>query len=142
VQNRTDALDGPAYDRVLMIGVDTRHKERVSMLTRIVFVIATVFALLALALAGESGLQSAAVGVACLAGILAAVDAARAGRYVWASGLIVVAALLNPVMPMAPTRGSALALVGISLAIIASWMFVLYRTIPSQSIAQVLHPPR
>jgi hypothetical protein len=112
------------------------------MLTRIVFVIAAAVALLALVLPGEGVIQSAAIAVACLAGILAAVDAARAGRYVWACGLVVLAALLNPVLPVAPARGSALALVGISLAIVASWMFVLYRTIPSQSIAQVLHPPR
>ncbi len=112
------------------------------MLTTIVVVVAAVLALAALALPGQGGIQSGAVGVACLAGILAAVDAARAGRYAWACGLIVLAALLNPVMPVAPARGSALVLVGISLAIIAGWKFVLYRTIPSQSIAQVLHPPR
>lgn len=112
------------------------------MLTRIVFVIAATLALLALALPGDGGLQSAALVVACLTGIVAAVDAARAGRYMWASGLIFLAALLNPVVPVAPARGPALALVGISLAIIASWIFVLYRTIPSQSIAQVLHPPK
>ena len=112
------------------------------MLTRLIFVIAAVLALLAVAVPGEGGLQSAAVTVACLTGVLAAIDAARAGRYVWAGGLVVLAALLNPVLPLAPARGPALALVGVSLAIIAGWLFVLYRTIPTQSIAQVLHPPR
>jgi hypothetical protein len=142
VQNSTDALDVPAYDPVLAIRVTHATKRESSMLTTIVFVIAAVLALAALALPGEGGIQSVAVGVACLTGILAAVDAARADRYAWACGLIALAALLNPVMPVAPARGAALALVGISLAIIAGWIFVLYRTIPSQSIAQVLHPPR
>jgi hypothetical protein len=112
------------------------------MLTRIVFVVAAVLALATLALPGESGVRSVALVVACLTGILAAVEAARAGRYVWAAGLIGLAVLLNPVLLVAPGHGSTLALVGISLAIIASWIFVLYRTIPSQSIAQVLHPPK
>jgi hypothetical protein len=111
------------------------------MLTRIVFVAAVVLALLALAIPGEGGLQTVAVALVCLTAILAAVDAARAGRYIWACGLVVAAALLNPVVPVALPRGSAFALLGVSLAMIASWMFVLYRTIPSQSIAQVLHPP-
>lgn len=111
------------------------------MLTRIVFIGAAVLALVALTIPSEGGLQTIAFVCVCLAAILAAVDAARAGRYMWACGLIAVAALLNPIVPVALPRASAFALLGVSLAMIASWIFVLYRTIPSQSIAQVLHPP-
>jgi hypothetical protein len=52
----------------------------------------------------------------------------------------VLAAVLNPILPIALPPTAAFLLLSVSLAILASWMVVLSRTVPSQSIAQVLHP--
>ena len=110
------------------------------MLTRIAFTTAIVLALLTLAVPGQGSLQVVAVAVVCLTAVLAAIEAGRIDRYLWVSGFILMAVLLNPILPLAPEAGPALALLGVSLAMVASWMIVLSRTIPTQSIAQVLHP--
>ena len=110
------------------------------MLIRIVYAVAILLALLTLALPGRGGIQAAAVAVACLTAILAAIEAGRIGRYLWVSGFMVMVLLLNPILPLALGPGPALALLGVSLAMVASWMIVLSRTIPSQSIAEVLYP--
>jgi hypothetical protein len=111
------------------------------MLTRIAFVIAIVLALLSLGLPNLEGIRVMAVAAGCFAAVFAAIDAARNGRYVWLAGLLLLAALLNPILPLPLAPTPAVLLLTVSLAAIASWMFVLNRTIPTQSIAQVLHPP-
>jgi hypothetical protein len=112
------------------------------MLVRIAFVIALALALLSLVLPGQAGIGVglAAVAAICLTAVVAAVEAGRAGRFVWVVGLLLIAALLNPVMPVALPRPAAVLLLAMSLAMLASWMIVLNRVVPSQSIAQVLHP--
>ena len=81
-----------------------------------------------------------AVAAVCFAAVLAAIEAGRAGRYLWLCGLIVLAALLNPILPPALSTTGAVWLMTVSFAVLTSWMVVLGRTVPSQSIAQVLHP--
>jgi hypothetical protein len=110
------------------------------MLTRIAFAATAVLALLTFAFPGGS-VQIAAVTAACLTAVLAAIEAGREGRYPWVFGFVVLAVVLNPVMPLMLASGYALALLGLSLAMVITWMIVLNRTIPSRSIAQVLYPP-
>jgi hypothetical protein len=110
------------------------------MLTRIAFVVAVVLALLSLVFPDRGGIGVIAVAAACFAAVLAAIEAGRAGRYLWLGGLIVLAALLNPILPLALSTTAAVWLMTVSFAVLASWMVVLSRTAPSQSIAQVLHP--
>ena len=110
------------------------------MLTRIVFVVAVLLALLSLVFPGAAGIGIVAVAAVCFAAVLAAIEAGRAGRYLWLGGLIVLAAVLNPILPVALSPTAAVLLMGMSLAILTAWMVVLSRTVPSQSIAQVLYP--
>jgi hypothetical protein len=110
------------------------------MLTRIVFVVAIMLALLSLILPELAAIGVVAVAALCFASVLAAIDAGRAGRYLWMVGLLALAAILNPIMPLAlPPAGAAL-LLTVSLAVLATWMAVLNRTVLPKSIAQVLHP--
>jgi hypothetical protein len=110
------------------------------MLTRIVFVVAVVLALLSLVFPDRGGIYAVALAAVCFAAVLAAIEAGRAGRYLWLGGLIALAALLNPVVPLALSPTSAILLMSVGFAMLTAWMVVLNRTIPSQSIAQVLHP--
>lgn len=110
------------------------------MLTRIVFVVAIVLALLSLLFPDRPGIGVMAVAAACFAAVLAAIEAGRAGRYLWLVGLIVLAALLNPILPLALSTTGAVWLLTVSFAVLTGWMVVLRRTVPSQSIAQVLYP--
>lgn len=110
------------------------------MLTRIVFAVAAVLALLTLAFPGGS-VQVAALAAACFTAVLAAFEAGREGHYLWVAGFVVAAVVLNPIVPLTMASGYALALLGLSFAMVIAWMVVLNRTIPSRSIAQVLYPP-
>jgi len=110
------------------------------MLTRIVFVVAIAVALLSLALPDRTAIGIAAVGVACFAAVLAAIEAGRAGRYLWGAGLLAMAVILNPIVPLALPPAGAVLMLSVSLAVLGSWVVVLNRTVESQSIAQVLHP--
>jgi hypothetical protein len=110
------------------------------MLTRIVFVVALLLALLSLVFPRVGGIAVVAIEAACFAAVLAAIEAGRAGRYLWLGGLIVLAAVLNPVVPVALSPTAAVLLMTVSLAILTAWMGVLSRMVPSQSIAQVLYP--
>ena len=110
------------------------------MLTRIAFVVAVALALLSLVFPGQAGIGVALVAGVCFAVVLAAIEAGRAGRYVWFGGLLLVAAVLNPILRITLSPTAAVLLLSVSLAILTSWMVVLSRTVPSQSIAQVLHP--
>src|SRR5689334_10968132 len=106
------------------------------MLTRIAFVIAITLALLTLALPSIDALRVVAVAAGCFAAVFAAIEAGRAGRYIWLGGLLVLAVILNPIRPLSLEPARFALLLGIGLAGIASWMFVVNRVVPSQSIAQ------
>ncbi len=110
------------------------------MLTRIAFVVAVMLALLSLGLSDRGGIYVAAVAAACFAAVLAAIEAGRAGRYLWLAGLVMLAALLNPILPIALSPAAAVVVMSASSVILTAWMVVLSRTVPSQSIAQVLYP--
>jgi len=110
------------------------------MLTRIAFVAAIVLALLSVALPDRPTIGVMALAAGCFGAVLAAIEAGRSGRYIWVAGLAVLAVVLNPIRPLAPPPTNSLLLLGLGLAVIASWMVVLSRTVPIQSIAQVLHP--
>jgi hypothetical protein len=110
------------------------------MLTRIAFVVAIMLALLSLGFSDRGGIYVAAVATVCFAAMLAAIEAGRAGRYLWLAGLILLAALLNPILPLALPPTAAVLMMSLSFVILTVWMVVLSRTVPSQSIAQVLYP--
>jgi hypothetical protein len=110
------------------------------MLTRIVFAVAILLALLSLVLPDRAAIGVVAVAAVCFVSVLAAIDAGRAGRYLWVVGLLALAAILNPILPVALSPPGAVLLLSASLAVLATWMMVLNRTVPPQSIAQVLHP--
>jgi hypothetical protein len=110
------------------------------MLTRISFVVAIMLTFLLLAIPDRAAIGVMAGAAACFAAVLAARKAGRAG-YLWLAGLLVLAVILNPILPLALPPMSSILLLSVSLAVVASWMVVLNRTVPSQSIAQVLHPP-
>jgi len=42
--------------------------------------------------------------VVCMSGLLAATQAVRAGKYLWATGFIAIAVLFSPVVPLAAAR--------------------------------------
>ena len=107
------------------------------MLTGITFIGAVALALLSLAFPGQAGIGNMAIAAVSFVALLAAIDAVRAGRFVWVASLLVSAAVLNPVLPLALTPTPAVLLLSVSLA---SWMAALNRTMPSPSIAQALHP--
>jgi hypothetical protein len=110
------------------------------MFTRTAFVAAVGLALLSLGLPGEAWIGVMAIAGVCFAALLAAIEAGRAGRFVWGASLLVLAAVLNPILPLALSPTAAVLLLSLGLAMLASWMAALHRTVPSQSIAQVLYP--
>ncbi len=110
------------------------------MLTRIVFVVAIMLALLSLALPERVAIGVVAVAAVCFASVLAAIDAGRAGRYLWVVGLLALAAILNPILPVALSPPAAALVLSVSLGVLATWLAVLNRTVAPKSIAQVLHP--
>lgn len=110
------------------------------MLTRIAFVIAITLALLSLGLPNLVAIRVMAVAAGCFAAVFAAIEAGRTGRYIWLVGLLVLAVVLNPILPLSLGPARSVLLLTVGLAGIASWLFVLNRTAPTQSIAQVLHP--
>lgn len=110
------------------------------MLTRIVFVVAILLALLSLVLPERAAIGVVAVAAVCFVSVLAAIDAGRAGRYLWVVGLLALAAILNPILPVALSPAGGVLLLSASLAVLTTWMVVLHRMMPPQSIAQVLYP--
>ena len=105
------------------------------MLTGIVFAIGILLAVLSLALPDRVAIWTVTIAVVCLAAVLATIEAGRARRYVWAMGLLGLAAILNPILtlPLSPT--SAVLLLSVSFVILTGWMFALHRTVPSPPIA-------
>jgi hypothetical protein len=110
------------------------------MLTRIAFVVAIALALLSLGLPNFGVIRVMAITAGCFAAVFAAIEAGRTGRYIWLGGLLVLAVALNPIVPLALEPARAVLLLTVGLAGIAAWMFALNRAVPTQSIAQVLHP--
>jgi hypothetical protein len=110
------------------------------MLLTFLFVSAMVCALLTVAFPVDRGLQFVALAAACGAAVLAAVRSISEDRYLWFAGFAVIAVLLNPIGSASSTGIPVVVLVGVCLGILASWLIMLRRSIPSQSIAQVLHP--
>jgi hypothetical protein len=110
------------------------------MVIKIFLIVAAVFALLTLVLPGAAGVQVVAVSAVCVAAVLAALQSLSDGRYVWFSAFMAMAVLLNPIGPISLTRIPTLALLGVCLAVLASWMTMVRGAMPSRSIAQVLYP--
>lgn len=110
------------------------------MLTRIAFVVAIALALLLLALPNLATICVMAIDAGCFAAVFAAIEAGRTGRSLWLAGLLVLAVMLNPILPLSLEPARFLLLLTLGGAGIASWMIVLNRAVPTQSIARVLHP--
>jgi hypothetical protein len=110
------------------------------MLTRIAFVVAVGLALLSVGLPDQAGVGVMAIAAVCFAALLAAIEASRAGRFLWGASLLVLAAVLNPILPLALSPTAAVLLLSVGLAMLAGWMATFHRSVPSQSIAQVLYP--
>jgi hypothetical protein len=109
------------------------------MFIKIFLTCAAVFALLTLALPGAAGVQVVAVAAVCVAAVLAALQSFSDGRYVWFSGFMAMAVLLNPIGAVSLTRIPTLALLGVCLAILTSWITMVRGALPTRSIVQVLY---
>jgi asparagine N-glycosylation enzyme membrane subunit Stt3 len=101
---------------------------------------ALLLGLLSLAWPAQPTVQVLVAVVACLAAVLAALQAGSQGRYVWLAAFVTMAALLNPVVPFALPRAIGLLVLAMSLALVVSWQVIVHRTLPAQSVSQVLHP--
>ena len=109
------------------------------MLAKLFLTGALVITLLAVAFPGNATIQFAAITACCFTALLVSLQAGGDGHYGWFGGFLVLAVLVNPIVPIPLERVSSLALMGI-IIVIASWMVILRRAAPSQSIAQVLYP--
>jgi hypothetical protein len=110
------------------------------MLAKLFLTVALVIALLTVAFPGSATFQFAAIAACCFTALLVALQAGAEGHYAWFGGFLVMAVLLNPIMPIPLEPVPSLALMGICIIVTASWMVALQRAMPSQSIAQVLYP--
>jgi hypothetical protein len=110
------------------------------MLSKMLLASALLLGLLSLAWPAQLGIQLLVAVTACLAAVVAAVQAGNHGRYLWLSAFVLMAALLNPVVPFPLPRAISLLVLAMSLAALVSWQVTLRRTVPAQSISQVLHP--
>jgi hypothetical protein len=109
------------------------------MVIKIFLVCAALFALLTLAIPGAPAVQVIAVAAFCVAAVMAALQSLSDGRYVWFSGFVAMAVLVNPIGPISLTRIPTLALLGVCLAILTYWITMVRGAMPSRSIAQVLY---
>ena len=110
------------------------------MFSKVFLASAVLLGLLSLAWPTQLGLQLLVAVTACLAAVFAAVQAGNQGRYLWLSALVMMAVLLNPVVPVPLTRATSLLVLVMSLAVLVSWQAIARRRVPVQSISQVLHP--
>jgi len=101
------------------------------MLTGIVFLIAILLALLSLALPDHIAIAPVTIAAACLAAVLATIEAGRARRYLWAMGLLALAAILNPILPLALSPTGAVLLLSVGFMVLTGWMIALRRPMPS-----------
>lgn len=109
------------------------------MVSKIFLSSAILLGLLSLAWPGQLSLQLLVALIACLAAVFAAVQAGGQGRYIWLCGFVVMAALLNPVVPVPLSRVTSLLVLAMSLAVLAAWQAVVRRTTLGPSASQVLH---
>jgi hypothetical protein len=110
------------------------------LLAKLFLASALVIALVAVASPGNATMQFAAIAACCFTALLVAFQAGGDGHYGWFAGFLAMAVLLNPILPVPLERVPSLALMGVCIIVIASWMVNLQRAMPSQSIAQVLYP--
>jgi hypothetical protein len=106
------------------------------MVIESVLVCAAVFALLTLAFPGAAGVQVIAVAAVCVTAGLPALQSLSDGHYGWFSAFLAMAVLLNPLGLVSLTSTPTLALLGIGLAILTSWITMVRGALPSRSIAQ------
>jgi hypothetical protein len=78
------------------------------MLTRIMMWVSIPALLLAALRVPTGSYQVLFEVVICLSGLLAATQAVRAGKYLWATGFAAIAVLFNPVVPVALARRTSL----------------------------------
>jgi hypothetical protein len=74
------------------------------MFTRIMKWVSIAALLLAALSLPTRGYQVGFEVLVCLSGLLVATQAARAGKYLWATGFVAIAVLFNPVVPVALGR--------------------------------------
>lgn len=108
------------------------------MLITFFFVCAMVFAILTFVFPADRSIQFAAIGAASVAAVLAAARSIGEERYLWFSGFVAIAVLLNPIGAAWLNRLPALAVLGVCLAILASWMVMRRRARRHSSMAPVL----
>lgn len=101
------------------------------MLTGIVFVIGILLAFLSLALPERVTIGTVTTAAVCLAAVLATIEASRVRRYVWAMGLLGLAAILNPILPLLLSPTGTVLLLSAGFAILTGWMFARHHPVRS-----------
>jgi Family of unknown function (DUF6804) len=74
------------------------------MFTKIMKWVSVAVLLLAVFWRSSADFQLILESVVCVTGVLVVMQAVRRGKYFWAAGFLVVAALFNPVVPVALSR--------------------------------------
>ncbi len=88
------------------------------MFTTTMKLIAIATSATGLLVGSSAGHKSLFLLAVCIGAIVVFVQAARAGKYLWAAVFAVVAVLFNPVLPIAPTSNSLLFLVFDAMTVI------------------------
>jgi hypothetical protein len=83
----------------------------------------------------------AAALVLCAIAVIATLEAVQVDRKVCALGLGAIAVFFNPFLSVGLSRRLALTASLGALGGLIAWLVMLERTVPPESIAQVLHPP-
>jgi Family of unknown function (DUF6804) len=78
------------------------------MLTKIMKLLLIAALLLAAFWRSSANFQLVLESVVCVTGLLVVMQAVRKGKYFWAAGFLAVAALFNPVVPVAFSRNAFL----------------------------------
>jgi hypothetical protein len=92
------------------------------------FTCAMAFALLALVFPSDPGIEFVAIGAASVAAVLAAFRSIGEDRYLWFSGLLAIAVLLNPIGAVWLNGIAVLAVLGVCLAMVATWLIMRRRS--------------
>jgi hypothetical protein len=141
IENATDVAARPRPQAVFnsaQLGTG-RAAYSDDMLSKVFLSSAIVLGLLSLAWPAQLGLQLLVALTASLAAVFAAVQAGGHGRYLWLCAFVLMAALLNPAVPVPLSRVTSLLVLAMSLAVLASWQAILRRTVHGPSVSQVLH---
>jgi hypothetical protein len=104
------------------------------MLIGIVFVVALLLAVISLALPDRLAIGTITIAAVCLAAVLTTIEAGRAGRYVWAMGLLGLAAILHPILRLVLSPAGAALLLSVGLVVLAGWMILWRRTVPPRRL--------